>query len=681
MKKLVFVESPTKAATLAKFLGKNYQVEATFGHIRDLPRGTFGVDVFHNFEPKYVIPKKVQKRVNQLIKIARLAKQFFLATDPDREGEAIAWHLTEILKEKGRLKINGNTQRVVFHEITPEAVKKSFSTPREVDLELVEAWKARRILDRLVGYKLSPLLWAKIKRGLSAGRVQSVALRLICERAAEIDKFKPTEYWIIEAQLRNKQKTEFVAKLAEKAGKKINIRNEKQAKDEVQELEKAEYKVLKINKKEVKKSPAAPFTTSTLQQTASSRFGYSAKRTMKIAQDLYERGQISYHRTDSVNLANSAITAIRAYIEKNFGPQFLPDNPKRYKVRSKLAQEAHEAIRPTNIEFSQLKASDWGDNAHSRLYDLIWRRTVGCQMKEAIFDETSVEILATSHQPPATSYVFKASGSIVKFPGFLQIYGKEEGDEEKTLPQLSVDEILDLIRLNSSQHFTEPPAAFTDGGLVKVLELNGIGRPSTYAPIISTLIERIYAERVDRKLIPTELGKTVNQFLVEKFPGIVDIHFTAEMEQELDDIAAGREDWIPVISKFYQPFEKHLAEVFETAEKIELKPEVTDEICPACGKKMVIRYGRFGKFLACSGFPECKTTMSLAEKTSLTCPACGGNIIVRKTRKGRTFWGCSNYPKCTFASWTRPSGAKAEEATPTQTPAQQGKPTESAPAD
>ncbi len=654
---LVFVESPTKATTLGKFLGKSFQVEPTFGHIRDLPKGAFGVDVYHNFEPKYVIPKKVEKRVNQLVRIAKDAKNYFLATDPDREGEAISWHLREMLCERFKLRDDDKFKRVVFHEITPEAVKKAFSSPRELDLELVDAWKARRILDRIVGYKLSPLLWAKIKRGLSAGRVQSVTLRLICERQDEIDKFKAQEYWIIEAELKKvKGKVqELIAKLTKINGKKANIKIEKEAENVVSELEKATYKVSQITKKEVKKNPAPPFTTSTLQQTTSSRFGYSARRTMKIAQDLYERGLITYMRTDSVNLANSAILAIRDYIGKTFGESFLPQLPKKYKVKSKLAQEAHEAIRPTNITVRELSAGDWVETGHIKIYDLIWRRTVACQMREAVIDQVTAEI-------EASSYLFSATGSTVKFPGFLKVFGKEEGEEEKTLPELTQGEILELIKLTPSQHFTKPPDAYTDGTLVKVLETNGVGRPSTYAPIISTLIERNYAERVERKLVPTDLGKIVNKFLIEKFPDIVDASFTAEMEENLDEIAKGGEDWVPVIRNFYQPFAEHLEKVYQTAEKIKIEPVETSKICPNCGKKMVIRFGKFGKFLACSGFPACKTTMSFGQSSGLTCPACGGDIIIKRTRKGRQFWGCSNYPKCTFASWTRPAVAKALEA-------------------
>ena len=654
---LVFVESPTKATTLGKFLGKGFQVEPTFGHIRDLPKGALGVDVYHNFTPKYVIPKKVQKRVNQLLRISQDAKNFWLATDPDREGEAIAWHLNEILAEKLKIKNDERFKRVVFHEITPEAVKVAFSKPIELDLELVDAWKARRILDRIVGYKLSPLLWAKIKRGLSAGRVQSVALRLICERQEEIDKFTPLESWIIEATLQQKtedreQKTEFIAKLTEKDGKKISIKREEEAKNIVSELEKVVYQVGKITRKEVKRNPAPPFTTSTLQQAASAKFGYSAKRTMKIAQDLYERGLITYHRTDSVNLANSAIVAIRDYIEKQFGANFLPAAPRKYRVKSKLAQEAHEAIRPTNIDLRELDVGEL-DAGHKKIYDLIWRKTVATQMREAVFDQVTVEI-------SASNYLFSAQGSTIKFPGFLQIYGKDEGEQEKILPVLTQGEILELIKLIPSQHFTEPPAAFTDGTLVKTMEANGIGRPSTYAPTISTLIERYYVERMERKLVPTDLGKTVNKFLVEKFGDIVDTSFTAEMEADLDDIAAGREDWVPVIKRFYQPFEAHLEKIYQTAEKIKIEPQETSQVCPKCGRKMVIRFGKFGKFLACSGFPACKTTMGFAQTTGLTCPSCGGNIVQRRTKKGRTFWGCSNYPKCTFASWTKPVQTPAQ---------------------
>lgn len=655
MQNLVIVESPTKARTLSKYLGDDYRVEASMGHIRDLPKSELGIDLENNFEPKYVVPRDKTKKVNELKKLVKTADNLWLATDPDREGEAIAWHLQHLLTEgKGMTKIP--TSRVAFHEITEEAIKEAFNDPREIDTRLVDAQQARRVLDRLVGYKLSPLLWKKVKSGLSAGRVQSVALRLIVEREEEVNAFKPVEYWSIEAELKSKSSQNFIATLIEKDGKKLSINNAQDSQMHVKALEKADYRVSKITKKEVRKYPAPPFTTSTLQQTSSNRLGMSAKKTMMIAQTLYEHGLITYMRTDSVNLSTQAIAAARDYIKENIGASYLPAAARIYKTKSKVAQEAHEAIRPTNMNVTAetLKSSEGMSRDYIRVYELIWKRMMASQMSEAIMDQTSVDITA------GDNYLFRATGSIIKFDGWLKIFGKvqenEEEDDEKTqaLPNLNENEDLSLIKLLPNQHFTEPPPRFNEASLIKRLEELGIGRPSTYAPILSTIQDRYYVEKREKKFFPTELGITVNKFLMKYFPDIFDYEFTAEMENNLDSIATGEMKWKPIIESFYEPFAKKLEKVEEEAEKIKIEAEVTDRDCPDCGKKLVIKFGKFGKFLACSGFPDCKHTESFEQKVDAICPDCGGEIVMRKTRKGRPFYGCKNWPNCKFASWTKP---------------------------
>lgn len=687
MQNLVIVESPTKARKLSEYLGSKYRVEASMGHIRDLPKADLGVDVDKNFEPKYIIPRDKLKRVNELKKLAAEAKTLWLATDPDREGEAIAWHLAYIMSErKGKKKeaVVAPIHRVTFHEITPEAIKEAFEEPRRIDQQMVDAQQARRVLDRLVGYKLSPLLWKKVKSGLSAGRVQSVALRLIVEREKEVEAFKPVEYWSIEALLesvgpagsqphptsslslravdgapRSPSPTSFTASLIEKDGKKLTISNKDQAEGHVKALEKASYEISKITKKEVKKYPAPPFTTSTLQQAASNKLGFTAKKTMMLAQTLYEHGLITYMRTDSFNLAPQALTSTRSFIEKSFGKNYLPSQARVFKTKSKVAQEAHEAIRPTNIVNTPEKlASEGLTRDHLRVYDLIWKRMLASQMAEAVFDHTSVDV-------KADDYLLRATGSIVKFEGWLRIYEakskKEEEDEEaeevvgeQALPELSEGELLKLLQLLPEQHFTEPPPRFNEASLIKKLEELGIGRPSTYAPIISTIIERYYVEKIEKKFIPTELGITVIGFLVTNFPDVFDYTFTAQMEDELDEIANGEREWKPTIAQFYKPFEIKLEKVEETAQKVKIEAEIVDRLCPECGKNLQVKFGRFGKFLACSGFPDCKYTEALEEKIDVPCPDCGGQVVLRKTKKGRPFYGCKNYPNCKFASWTKP---------------------------
>lgn len=664
MQNLVVVESPTKAKTLQKFLGDKYQIEASMGHIRDLPKGNLGVDIEHDFEPEYVIPRDKRKRVNELKKLALGADKLYLATDPDREGEAIAWHIAHILGKKSE-----DMQRVVFHEITESAIKDAFEHPRELDLKLVDAQQARRVLDRLVGYKLSPLLWQKVKKGLSAGRVQSVALRLIVERERAVLAFKPVEYWSITAELlqaslveaeleadersSSTSKDKFLATLIEEGGKKLAVNNQEEADKHLSILENAAYSVSRIAQKEVRRHPYPPFTTSTLQQAAVNRLGMSAKKTMMLAQNLYEHGFITYMRTDSVNLSTQAIGQLRSYIEETLGKSYLPNTPRLFKSKSKNAQEAHEAIRVTDVRVKGegLRENGNFNKDHIRLYDLIWKRFVACQMNEAIMDQTTIDI-------SAGEYLFRATGSVIKFDGWLKLYGKEDEDEgaekNQPLPKLSEKQLLNLIQLIPGQHFTEPPARYTEATLIKKLEELGIGRPSTYAPILSTIQERFYVEKIERKFIPTKLGFTVCDFLIEYFPDIFDYSFTAQMEDNLDEIARGERKWKPTIKEFFEPFEKKLEKVEKIAEKVKMEIEYVDKNCPECGKQLIVRIGKFGKFLACSGFPDCKHTESLEEKVDAKCPQDGGDIVVRRTRHGKTFYGCKNWPGCKFASWTKP---------------------------
>lgn len=666
MKNLVIVESPTKARTLSQYLGKDYVITASMGHVRDLPRGEFGVDVEKNFKPKYVIPKEKIKAINVLVKDAVSAENLWLASDPDREGEAIAWNILEAVKEKGKVK-NPNYHRVVFHEITKEAVMEAFDHPRKIDDDLVNAQQGRRVLDRLVGYKLSPLLWKKVKSGLSAGRVQSVALRLVVDKEREIEAFKSVEYWDISVEVSKvsnvpKVSNAFIAKLVKIGDIKAEIGNGEQAGKIVEDLENADYKVLEVKSKDTKKYPNPPFTTSTLQQAAAGRMGYTPKRTMRIAQDLYEKGYITYMRTDSVNLSPQAVSATRKYIEERFGKNYLPSVARHYKAKSRLAQEAHEAIRPTNItvDSSQLTVDS---NDHRKIYDLIWRRMVVCQMAEAIVAETTVDVeakqsereIASSETPRNDSaYTLRATGQKVKFDGWYKVYEKPPV-KDQVLPDLKDGEDLKLIKVNSEQKFTEPPSRYTEATLIRDLEKNDIGRPSTYAPTISTLYERVYIEKLeDKKIGPTPVAKTAADFLVKHFPDIVDLRFTAKMEDDLDKIAQGKQDWVLAMSEFWGPFSKQIEKVTDEAEKMKVEVEETDIKCEKCGKPMVVRYGRFGKFLACSGFPECKNTKTLAEPTGLTCPDDGGEIVQKRTKKGRMFWGCANWPKCKFASWTKP---------------------------
>jgi len=654
---LIIVESPTKAKTIKQFLGRDYSVESSFGHVRDLPKSELAVDIENNFAPKYVIIPKAKKNVAKLKEKAQKAKEVILATDEDREGEAIAWHLVQALDLK-------NPKRIAFHEITKNAVEEALQSPRKIDMNLVDAQQARRILDRLVGYKLSPLLWKKVAKGLSAGRVQSVAVRIIVERQREIDKFKPEEYWTIEVEFKEGI-IALLEKINEKTISKLEISNQKQADEIIGDLKNVEYKVKDIGKKETKKYPFPPFTTSTLQQGASRKLKLSAKQTMFFAQQLYEGvplekgkpvGLITYMRTDSLNLAGQAVFKIRNIIEKDFGKNYLPQRPNFYKTKSKTAQEAHEAIRPTFPERKPEDIKNFLNKNQFALYNLIWQRTIACQMNPAVFDSTSIDV-ETSKSTKNHIYGFKANGNVMKFDGFLKVYPIKT--EDKVLPAIKLNQKLKLNKLIPSQHFTQPPFPYTEATLVKALEENGIGRPSTYAPTLDTIQKRGYVIKKIRFLHPTDIGILVNDLLVEHFPEIVDIDFTAKMENELDTIAEGKIKWVPTIKKFYVPFEKNLEIKYREIDKKEITEEKSDQICEKCGAPMIIKLGRFGKFLACSGFPKCKNAKPIQVSSGVKCPECGqGDIIERKTRKGKIFYSCSRYPQCKFALWDMPTGEK-----------------------
>lgn len=648
--KLIVVESPTKSKTLKKFLGKGYEVTSTMGHIRDLPEKTFGIDIDKNFKPNYIVIPKRKKEIVQIKKLAAEAKEVYLAMDPDREGEAIAWHLSKVLKRK-------NLQRIVFHEITKSAIKESLKNPKSIDIKLVNAQQARRILDRLVGYKLSPFLWKKVVRRLSAGRVQSVTVRLVVEREKEIKDFISQEYWSIEALL--KQQEEFKALLVKKDGKtisKLDIKTEKEVKEIIRDLKMAEYKVVDIEQKEIKRNPLPPFITSTLQQEGWKRFRFPAKLTMSIAQDLYENGLITYHRSDSLNLSNLALSGAKKFIIKNYGKDYWAGFLRKYKTKQKTAQEAHEAIRPTYPNKTPSSfAKSVGDKgklneAQFKLYSLIWKRFISCQMAPALFNSVKVVI-------NAKEYTFRATGQTLKFDGFLKVYPMKF--EENKLPALEKDEVLELIKLIPSQHFTQPPSRYTEATLIKVLEENGIGRPSTYAPIISTVQRRNYIEKDEkRRFCPTEIGVVVNELLVNHFPNIVDIGFTAEMEEDLDKIADGKRKWVQVVKDFYLPFERNLKKKEKEVPDKRSTYEKTNKKCPKCGAPLIIKLGRYGKFYACSAFPKCKYTEALEKNTlGIKCPKCKkGEVVGKRTKKGKLFYGCSNWPDCDFATWYEPTG-------------------------
>jgi len=659
-KKLVIVESPAKARTLGKILGNSYSLKASLGHVRDLPRSQIGVDIENGFMPKYVVPKAKTKLVNELKQAAKNASAIYLATDPDREGEAIAWHLAEVTKSDKR-----PYHRVVFHEITEDAVKHAFQHPRSVNMQLVDAQQARRVLDRLVGYKISPLLWQKVRKRLSAGRVQSVAVKIVVDREREIQEFVPVEYWIIEAELTRKEKeAAFRATLVGLAdGTKLDIHTREEATRIESELEKAGYSVLKVSTKKATRQPAPPFTTSTLQQEAWRKLRFTAKQTMAIAQQLYEGlpisnegsvGLITYMRTDSTRVAQSALAEVRAFIHDKYGSKFVPPHARSFTRRAKGAQEAHEAIRPTRIRREPSLIKKYLNANQFKLYDLIWKRMVASQMAAALFDNTTVDIEARNHK----AYLLRTSASVNTFPGFMTLYseGKDEAEEEgkASLPPLEKGNKLEILGVFPEQRFTQPPPRFTEATLVKMLEQNGIGRPSTYAPTLSTIQEREYVTRVSGSFQPTELGFAVNDLLIQYFPDIINIKFTAGMETELDDIASQARGWSSVIQDFYTPFDKDLQKALKLAEKVKLEDEKTGESCPKCGKPLVVKTGRFGKFIACSGYPECRHTKSFQVKLGVNCPECGKELVQRISKKKRTFYGCSGYPECKFATYLKP---------------------------
>ncbi len=663
--KLVIVESPAKAKTVGRFLGKGYTVRASVGHVRDLLKSQLSVDVENNFAPKYRVPNEKKDVVKELKKLAATADEIFLATDPDREGESISWHLAEAAQID-----MDRTKRVVFHEITAPAVAEAFAHPREINMDLVNAQQARRVLDRLVGYSISPILWEKVRGRLSAGRVQSVALRLIVEREREVDDFKPVEYWSIHGELKHgSAKSSFLAKLARIDEKDPELVSEAVVKPILIDMETAAYSVTKVKRGERRRKPSAPFTTSTLQQEASRKLGFTAKRTMGLAQGLYEgqdigeggtTGLITYMRTDSMNVSTIAQGEAREYVMGKYGKDYLPAESPIYKTKSAGAQEAHEAIRPTSAMRDPEKVKNFLDPAMFKLYRLIWQRFVASQMESAVFDTLQVEVTGktTAHE-----YLMRASGSAVKFSGFLVVYEeaknedvKTEDDEENVKIPVGIAEGQgqELVRLIPEQHFTQPPPRFSEASLVQSLEENGIGRPSTYAPTISTIQQRGYVERVDKRLIPTDTGLQVNDLMVEYFPEVVDYNFTAHMEEDLDKIADGGMDWTDAIREFYMPFAEDVKKAQAEMPVTKSGPEPIGRACPTCGKELVIRYGRFGKFISCSGFPECRYTEPWLLKIGVSCPTDGGDLVERKTRKGRTFFGCVNYPNCDFTSWKRP---------------------------
>lgn len=659
---LLIVESPTKTKSLSKYLGKDFEVLATMGHIIDLPKSKIGVEVKDGiFTPDYTVVKGKGDQIKKLIAAAKKADKILLATDPDREGEAIAWHTFNAINEK--IKDKDRFDRVVFHSITKDAVLDAMEHPRKLDMNLVDAQQARRVLDRLVGYKLSPLLWRKVRRGLSAGRVQSVAVRLIVDREKEIEAFKVEEYWVIKAELATPEKEKFWAELNKVDGKKPVIGNKEQADVITSALEGATYVILDVVRKERKVYARPPFKTSTLQQAAANVLGWSSKKTMTVAQKLYEQGDITYHRTDSLNLASVAIDQIREFIHKEFGPTYLPDKPNFFKTSGKVvAQEAHEAIRPTHMDVGTNSFKGTGVMAtdQEKLYGLIWRRTIACQMATAVYDATRIVIQATNK----SKYELSANGEVEKFDGWRKLYKKVKSDEAIViLPKMDKGDDLGFIKVKGDQKFTQPPARFNDASLVKELEKRGIGRPSTYAPTISTIIARRYVERESRRFYPTSIGMAVTEFLTKNFPDEMDYEFTAKMEEQLDDIADGKHSWNEMLAGFYGDFEKHLASVADTAQRVEVPTEKTGQKCPTCNEgDVVIREGRFGKFLSCNRFPECKYTAKYIEYVdNAKCEKCGGRVVVKKTGKGREFFGCENYPKCDWASWRRPGKSEEDE--------------------
>lgn len=646
---LIIVESPTKAKTLSRFLGEDYSIEATMGHIKDLPKSKLGIDIKKNFKPEYIFIEKRRDAVSQIKKAAKHASKIYLATDPDREGEAISYHVKEILGD-------GKTTRIVFHEITKEAVEEAIEKPRDIDKNLVDAQIGRRVLDRLVGYKLSPLLWKKVRRGLSAGRVQTVAVRLIVEREREIEKFKPRQYWEIFCEVSPKSAKDkvFLISFIGTPKGKLEVKNKSDAERIVSHLKKSSYEVFDVRKRELRKNPYPPFTTSTMSQAGARIFGWSVRRTMSLAQRLYERGFITYHRTDSAFISQNALQKVRELIGKDFGKPYLPPSPRFYKVTSKVAQEAHEAIRPTDLskKSDDIKSKKYGSDAKI-LYDLIWRRFVASQMTASVYDETTIDVYAKDGE----TYVLRASGQVIKFDGWRKVIpAKKDAEGVSVLPEIEKGQALSLIKVSSQQKFTEPLARYNEASLIKTLEQLGIGRPSTYAPIITTIQIRNYVEKEEGKFIPTPVGVAVNDFLVEHFPDIFDYQFTAEMEDDLDKVADGKAEWTDSIKKFWSPFGKKLESVENNSKRVKIEVEKLGLKCPKCKKgELVVRIGRFGKFVSCSRFPDCDFTEKYIEKIGMKCPKCKkGDVIVKKTGRGKKFFGCSRYPDCKWASWRKP---------------------------
>jgi len=655
-KTLVIVESPAKAKSISKFLSKNYIVKASMGHLRDLPKSQIGVDIENDFEPKYIAIRGRGELVKELKNAAKTADKVLLASDPDREGEAIAWHLAHLLG----LDLDENT-RIEFHEITKPTILNAVKNPRKIDMDKVDAQQARRVLDRLVGYKLSPLLWRKIKKGLSAGRVQSVAVRLICDREEEIRSFVPEEYWTLDAHLLCAEGS-FIAKLIQKQGKKITIANKQQMDQVLAELKTAEFQIAEIKHKEKRKQPAPPFTTSSLQQDAYRKLNFTPKKTMMLAQQLYEGielgkegsvGLITYMRTDSVRISEIAQAEARDYIIANYGKIFYPDQPRKFAGKGRT-QEAHEAIRPTSVLRTPDSVKEFLSRDQLRLYRLIWERFIASQMSAAVFDTITVDVAAGD-------YLFRANASNLKFVGYLSVYEESTDDPDKQEDEqacfngsLQEGQKLKLQKLKEKQHFTEPPPRYTEASLVKKMEEAGIGRPSTYAPTIETIQTRGYVVKEEKKLVPTELGEIVVSLLKEHFPEIVDLEFTANMEEKLDDIEEGNVSWKSVIRDFYGPFAQTLEIAEQKIGKVKIEDEISDQVCELCGRNMVIKMGKYGKFLACPGFPECKNARPLLEEIGIDCPKCGERLVVRRTKKGRKFYGCSRYPECDFVSWEKP---------------------------
>ncbi len=668
MKKLIIVESPTKAKTIGRYVGKDFNIVATMGHLRDLPKSKFGVEIEkknggYTFEPDYTISKKHKKYASKLKKSAEKAEEIYLAPDPDREGEAIAYH-TKIIIQNSKLKVKSdNFKRVTFHEITKSAINKAMEKPGKIDMDLVNAQQARRILDRLVGYTLSPLLWKKIRRGLSAGRVQSVAVRLIVEREREIEKFKQEKFYKIWAAFSKNTESSFVARLMKINNESVSVRDKtdlfagthtstktihntpEKAEKVIQNLN-PEFKIEKITKKDKLRHPFSPYTTSTLTQDAAYKFHWSAKYTMSIAQSLFENGHITYHRTDSTNLNKDAIFGARDVIKEKYGDKYLPEKPKFYKTKSKVAQEAHEAIRPTDVSEKLKVKSEKLNKKEQKLYELIWKRTISCQMAPARLAKTRVDLINGK-------YLFRVYGSQVKFDGFTKVYPVKLA--ENLLPKLEEGETITSNTFGVTEHETRPPARYSEASLIAELEDYGIGRPSTYAPIISTIRSRNYVDKEKRRFKPTVIGTVTNDFLVDHFGDIMSLEFTAEMEESLDNIAAGEKEWQPVLSDFWGPFHKKTEEVEEKAERVKMPVEKTGKKCPKCDEgELVIRVGKYGKFLACSQFPECKYTADFNQKAGFECPKCEADVIIKKTKKGAKFFSCSRWPDCDWSSWKKP---------------------------